>query len=74
MHVALEHQIKSPDYEWPCDGDRLERLGWKMGLQRIVLAPFVGAYDLLNVGHGGQPVEALRNAFLTRVLGVAWCP
>ena len=25
----------------------------------IVLAPFVGAYDLLGVGYHGRPVEAL---------------
>ena len=26
---------------------------------RVVLAPFVGAYDLLGVGYRGRPVEAL---------------
>jgi hypothetical protein len=30
-----------------------------MGLSSIVLAPFVGAYDLLGVGYGSWPVEAL---------------
>ena len=30
-----------------------------MGLPSIVLTPFVGAHDLLSVGYGGRPVEAL---------------
>ena len=30
-----------------------------MSLPSIVLAPFVGAYDLLSVGYLGRPVEAL---------------
>jgi hypothetical protein len=61
MHVApgrlLEGpiQIEPPDRECPCDGDRMECLGWQVGLPSIVLTPFAGA-------------------FLTRVLGVAWCP
>jgi hypothetical protein len=33
-HIALGHllegpnQIEPPNREWPCDGDRLECLGW----------------------------------------------
>jgi hypothetical protein len=53
------NQIKPLDHEWPHDGDHLERLGWQMGLSSIVLAPFIGAYDLLGVGYGSWPVEAL---------------
>jgi hypothetical protein len=34
-------------------------LGWQMGLLSIVLAPFIGAYDLLSLRHGGWPIEAL---------------
>ena len=30
-----------------------------MGLPSVVLAPFVGGYDLLSVGYHGRPVEAL---------------
>ena len=30
-----------------------------MGLPSVVLAPFVGAYDLLGVGYYSGPVEAL---------------
>ena len=30
-----------------------------MSLPSVVLAPFVGAYDLLNVGYCSGPVEAL---------------
>jgi len=52
-------QIKDPDREWPHDRDRLERLGQQVGLTSIVLTPFVGAHNLLNVGHRGWPVEAL---------------
>ena len=30
-----------------------------MSLSSIVLAPFIGAYDLLSIGYRGRPVEAL---------------
>ena len=30
-----------------------------MSLPSVVLAPFVGAYDLLGIGYRGRPVEAL---------------
>ena len=30
-----------------------------MNLSSVVLAPFVGAYDLLGMGYRGRPVEAL---------------
>ena len=30
-----------------------------MSLPSVVLAPFIGAYDLLNIGYCGGPVEAL---------------
>ena len=30
-----------------------------MSLPSVVLAPFVGAYDLLYIGYHGRPVEAL---------------
>ena len=53
------NQIEPLDREWPCDGDCLEHLGQEMGLPSIVLAPFVGAHDLFNVGDYGWPVEAL---------------
>ena len=53
------NQIKPQDCEWPGDGDRLERLGQYVSLLSIVLAPFVGVYDLLGVGYCGRPVEAL---------------
>jgi hypothetical protein len=65
MYVAPGHpfegpdQIKPPDREWPCDGDRLEHLGQQVGLTSVVLTPFVGAHDLLGVGHRGCPVEAM---------------
>ena len=65
MHIAPERsferpdQIKPLDHEWPRDGDRLDCLGRQVGLPGIVLTPFVGAHNLLSVGHHGRPVEAL---------------
>ena len=65
MRVASRHFFKRPDLieppdrEWPCDGDGLERLGRQVGLPNVVLAPFVGAHNLLSIGYYGRPVEAL---------------
>ena len=53
------NQVKPPDHEGPCDGDHLESLGWEVCLPSIVLAPFVGAYNLLGIGYCSGPVEAL---------------
>jgi hypothetical protein len=53
------NQIEPLDHEWPCDGDHLNCFGWQVGLSSIVLTPFLGAHDLLNVSHRGRPVEAL---------------
>ena len=53
------YQIEPPDHEWPRDGDCLECLGWVVSLSSVVLAPFIGAHDLLSLGYYGQSVEAL---------------
>ena len=53
------NQIEPLDHEGPRDGDHLECLGQEVSLPSIVLAPFVGAYDLLDVGYYSGPVEAL---------------
>ena len=53
------NQIEPLDREGPCDGDHLECLGGEVGLLSVVLAPFVGAYDLLGVGYCSGPVEPL---------------
>ena len=53
------YQVEPLDREWRHDGDRLERLGQQVSLPSIVLASFVGAYDLLGVAHHGWPVETL---------------
>ena len=52
-------QIKPPDHEQPCDGDRLEYLGRQVGLPSVVLIPFAGAHNLFGVGYYGRPIEAL---------------
>ena len=52
-------QIKPLDCEWPHDGDHLECLGQEVSLPSVVLTPFVGAHDLLDVGYCSGPVEAL---------------
>ena len=63
--IAPEHslerfdQIEPPDHEWPRDGDRLECLGWQVGLPSVVLTPFTGAHNLFSIGYCGRPVEAL---------------
>ena len=44
-------QIEPLDREWPRDGDHLECLGQEVSLPSIVLAPFVGAYNLLGIGY-----------------------
>ena len=53
------NQIEPLDHEGPRDGDHLECLGREVSLPSIVLAPFVGAYDLLDVSYYSGPVEAL---------------
>ena len=53
------NQIEPPDREGPRGGDHLECLGREVSLPSVVLAPFVGAYDLLGVGYCSGPVEAL---------------
>ena len=52
-------QIEPLEHERPCDGDRLECLGWQVGLSSVVLTPFTGAHNLFSVGYCGRPVEAL---------------
>jgi hypothetical protein len=54
--------IKPPNRERPRDGDGLERLGWQMGLPRVVLTPFAGAYNVHGISHRGQPVETLSES------------
>ena len=51
--------VEPLDYERPRDGDHLEHLGQQVSLSSVVLASFVGAYDLLGVGHRGWLVETL---------------
>ena len=63
--LERSNQIEPLDYEGPHDGDHLEWLGGEVSLSSIVLAPFVGAYDLRGVGY-------CWNAFPTKVLGAAW--
>ena len=53
------NQVEPPDSEGPHDGDHLECLGWEVSLPSVVLAPFIGAYDLLGIGYCSGPVEAL---------------
>ena len=57
--LQRSNQIEPPDREEPHDGDHLECLGREVSLPSVVLAPFVGAYDLLSVRHYSGPVEAL---------------
>jgi hypothetical protein len=38
------NKVEPPNGEQPCDGDGLQGMSWKMGLSRIVLATFAGAY------------------------------
>ena len=52
-------QIEPLYCERPRDGDHLECLGREVSLPSVVLALFVGAYDLLSVGYCSGPVEAL---------------
>ena len=52
-------QVEPLDCEGPCDGDHLECLGQEVSLLSVVLAPFVGAHNLLSVSYYGWPVEAL---------------
>ena len=53
------NQIEPADHEGPCDGDHLECLGREVSLPSVVLTPFAGAYDLLNVGNCSGLVKAL---------------
>ena len=47
------------DREGPRDGNHLECLGREVSLPSVVLTPFIGAYDLLDVGYCSGSVEAL---------------
>ena len=64
MRVAPRHSfdrsdhIEPTDHEWPHDGNHLECLGWQVGLSGVVLTPFIGAHNLLSVGHHSRPIEA----------------
>ena len=49
--LERSNQIEPLDHEQPCDGDRLECLGWQMGLLSIVLTPFVGVHNLFSIGY-----------------------
>ena len=53
------NQIEPLDREGPQDGDHLECLGREVSLPRVVLTPFVGAYDLLGIGYCSGLVKAL---------------
>ena len=53
------NQIKPPDHEGSHDGDHLECLGREVSLTSVVLAPFVGAYDLLGIDYCSGSVEPL---------------
>jgi hypothetical protein len=53
------NQVKPLNGEWPCDGDSLEGISREMGLPCIVLASFVGVYQLNGVKDHGWPIEAL---------------
>jgi hypothetical protein len=37
-------KVEPPNGKWPRDGNDLQGMCWKMGLSRIVLAIFAGAY------------------------------
>jgi hypothetical protein len=37
-------KVEPPNGKWPRDGNGLQGVCWEMGLSRIVLATFVGAY------------------------------
>ena len=51
--------IEPPDREGPCDGDHLKCLGWEVSSPSIVLTPFTGAHDLLDVSYCSGSVEVL---------------
>jgi hypothetical protein len=59
VNVSLGHllegpnQVKPRDREWQRDGDRLECLGWQMGMPSILLAPFASAQYVRGISHGG---------------------
>ena len=53
------NHVQSPHGERPCDGDGLEGLGWEVRLPCIVLASFVGAYQLRGVSDRRWLVESL---------------
>jgi hypothetical protein len=38
------NKVEPPNSKWPCDGDGLQGMSREMGLSRIVLAAFAGAY------------------------------
>ena len=57
--LQRSNQIEPLDHEGPCDGDHPECLGQEVSLPSIVLTPFVGVYDLLDIGYYSGPVEAL---------------
>ena len=57
--LEFPDHVEAPDYERPGDGDRLERLGGQVTLLGIVLAALARLDEVLGVGEGGRPVEAM---------------
>ena len=64
------NQVEPPDRKGPRDGDRLECLGQEVSLPSVVLTPFVGAYNLLDIGYCYGPVEALSECIPNQG---SWC-
>ena len=50
---------RGPNSKEPSDGDRLQSLSWEVDLSSVEQASLTGPDDLLCVGHGGGPLEAL---------------
>ena len=57
--LERSNQIEPLDHERPHDGDRLECLGWQVGLSSIVLTPLIGAHNMFSIGYRSRPIEAL---------------
>ena len=57
--LERSEDVESPDGEGPGDRDRLKLLCRQVRLPGVELAALAGSDELLGVGNGRRPVEAL---------------
>lgn len=55
----ISNHVKAPDCKWPGDRDGLEHLRRQVDLAGEILAPLEGPDEVLGIGKGRRPAEAM---------------